>query len=60
MTEKPTKPATKPKSARKPKTTRHEPNHSDISKRAYYIHVEEGEHDALGNWLRAERELTAA
>ena len=58
MTEKPAKPANKPNRSRQPKTRRREPNHSDISTRAYFIHLEEGEHDALGNWLRAERELT--
>ena len=31
--------------------------HSDISKRAYFLHLEEGEHDALGHWLRVEQEL---
>ena len=53
------KPA-KPNSSRKPKTRWREPNHSDISKRAYFLHLEEGEHDALANWLRAECELRTA
>ncbi len=59
MTEKPTKPANKPTSSRKPKARR-KPDQGEISKRAYFIHLEEGESDELGNWLRAERELTAA
>ena len=47
-------------SSRKPQARWREPNHSDISKRAYFLHLEEGERDALGNWLRAERELRTA
>jgi hypothetical protein len=34
------------------------PNQGEISKCAYFIHLEEGRCDELGNWLRAERELT--
>jgi len=61
MTEKPAKPAaSKPTSSRKPKTTRRQHDQGEISKRAYFIHLEEGESDELGNWLRAERELTTA
>ena len=61
MTEKSAKPATnKPTSSRKPKTRPRKPNQGEISKRAYFIHLEEGESDELGNWLRAERELTTA
>ena len=61
MTEKPAKPATKkPTSSRKPKTRPRKPNQGEISERAYFIHLEEGESDELGNWLRAERELTTA
>jgi Protein of unknown function (DUF2934) len=61
MTEKPAKPATnKPTVSRKPKTRPRKPNQREISKRAYFIHLEEGEGDELGNWLRAERELTTA
>ena len=59
MTEKPTKP-TKPTGSRKPTTRRRKPSHDEISERAYFIHLEEGERDQLGNWLRAERELAAA
>jgi hypothetical protein len=32
----------------------------DIATRAYYIHLEEGSSNDMENWLRAERELTAA
>jgi hypothetical protein len=63
MTEKPAKPAkpaTEPTSSRKPKTRPRKPNQREISQRAYFIHLEEGECDELGNWLRAERELTTA
>ena len=60
MTDKPAKPAKKRISAPKPKTKQREPSPSEISERAYFIHVEEGGSDQLGNWLRAERELTAA
>jgi hypothetical protein len=63
MTEKPAKPAkpgTKRRSAPKAKTKRPKPNPHEISERAYFIHIEEGGCDELGNWLRAERELAAA
>jgi len=32
----------------------------DVATRAYYIHLEDGSSNDLENWLRAERELTAA
>jgi hypothetical protein len=63
MTEKPTKStkrATKPSGSRRPTTRRRKPSHEEICERAYFIHLEEGERDQLGNWLRAERELAAA
>jgi Protein of unknown function (DUF2934) len=63
MTERPAKPARKPgqpAGARKPTARRRKPSHEQISERAYFIHLEEGECDQFGNWLRAERELTAA
>jgi hypothetical protein len=65
MTEKVPKPATskrttKPTRSRKPKTAPRKPDQDAISTRAYFIHLEEGGSDQLGNWLRAERELTAA
>jgi hypothetical protein len=46
--------------ARKRATRRRKPSSAAIAERAYYIHLEEGCHDDLVNWLRAERELTAA
>jgi len=65
MTEKTTKPAprrrtrtAKPKTATMPE--RHQPTHAEICERAYFIHLERGETDELGNWLRAEQELAAA
>jgi hypothetical protein len=67
MTQKPAKPAkpankpaNKPASSSKPKTRRRKPGHGEISERAYFIHLDEGDCDEFGNWLRAERELTAA
>ena len=60
MTEKPTKPARKRMITRKPKPRRIEPSHDEISLRAYFLHLEAPESDEMGNWLRAERELTPA
>jgi hypothetical protein len=60
VTEKTAKPVKKRVSTREPKTKRSVPTHHEISERAYFIHVDEGVSDELGNWLRAERELTAA
>jgi hypothetical protein len=60
MSEKPTKPAAKRVSLRKPKTRRRKPTHDEICVRAYFIHLEAPGSDELGNWLRAERELIAA
>ena len=57
----PAKPAaSKPAGSRKPKTRRRKPDQDEISTRAYFIHLEEGGGDQLANWVRAERELTAA
>jgi hypothetical protein len=36
------------------------PSHAEIARRAYFIHLQEGGSDELENWVRAERELTAA
>ena len=36
------------------------PTHDEISVRAYFIYLEAPESDDVGNWLRAERELTPA
>jgi DUF1365 family protein len=58
-TAKTAKPAAK---TTRPRTTRRrrKPSHHEISQRAYFIHLDEGGADELGNWLRAERELMAA
>ncbi len=60
MAEKSTKTATKRATSSKPKSRRRTPTRHKIAERAYYIHLDEGGHDELANWLRAERELTAA
>jgi hypothetical protein len=54
------KPADKPTASRKRMTRRRKPSHDEIAERAYFIHLEEGGRDQLGNWLRAEDELTTA
>ena len=63
MSEKPAPPSPPPASppARvSPRRARRKPDQDEISTRAYFIHLEEGGGDQLANWLRAERELTAA
>jgi hypothetical protein len=60
MTDKTTKSAPKRAPARKPRTRRRKPTHGEISLRAYFLHLEQPRSDELGNWLRAERELTPA
>jgi len=65
MTEKPAKPARRRTRVTKPKAAaaapeRQLPTHDEISERAYFIALEQGGADELGNWLRAERELVAA
>ena len=66
MTEKTTKlvrrrvRAAKPRPKAEAKSERRPPTHAEISERAYFIHLEEGGSDELGNWLRAESELAAA
>jgi hypothetical protein len=69
MTEKLAKPARRRTRVTKPKVAvtapaRHMtiqvPTHAEISERAYFIALEQGGADELGNWLRAERELAAA
>jgi hypothetical protein len=61
MTEKSTKPAAKRATTRKPSTRRpRKPTHHEISLRAYFLHLEQPGSDEIGNWLRAERELTPA
>jgi hypothetical protein len=57
------KPAAAPRkraTTAKPRTRRRKPTHAQISERAYFISLEEGNGDEFGNWLRAERELAAA
>jgi hypothetical protein len=61
MTEKSSKPAPKRVTVRKPRATRRrKPTHREISLRAYFIHLEDPRSSEVGNWLRAERELTLA
>ena len=64
MTEKPAKAARRRIRAIKPKPVAvpegHEPSHAEISERAYFIALEQHGGDELANWLRAERELSAA
>jgi len=59
-TAKPAKRTMKPASARRPSKRGRKPSHEEISTRAYFIHIQEGHTDELGNWLRAERELMRA
>jgi hypothetical protein len=56
---KPAKAAPK-KRASSPRRKHRTPDHAEIAERAYFIYLEEGGHDAVSNWYRAERELTAA
>jgi hypothetical protein len=54
---------TKAKSAPRRRTARTAKATADpaaIAERAYFIHLDEGSHDEFANWLRAERELSAA
>ena len=41
-----------------PEASQPKPTHDEISVRAYFLYLEAPESDELGNWLRAERELT--
>lgn len=66
MTDQPAKPArrrfraTKPKAKAVSASAQREPTHHEISERAYFLALERGSRDELGNWLRAEAELAAA
>lgn len=61
MPEKSVKPARKRAATARTKTTRvRKIEQAEIAKRAYYIYLDEGRTDDVENWLRAERELTAA
>jgi hypothetical protein len=55
----PTKTA-KPTASSARATRRRRPSHDKIAERAYFIHIEQGSGDEVGNWLRAEGELMAA
>jgi len=61
MTEKPSKPTVRRTRTRtrKAKAEPRQPTQAEIAERAYYLHLEEAGADELGNWLRAERELSA-
>jgi hypothetical protein len=59
-TAKPAKPVAKRVRSVKRKPKQQVPSHGEIAERAYFIHLEHGVDDRLANWLRAERELTAA
>lgn len=59
MTEQATKSPRKRTITSRAKRRARKPKHVAIAERAYYIHLEEGGNE-LSNWLRAERELTAA
>lgn len=60
MTEKTRKPAVRRVRSRKPKAEPRTPTHNEIAERAYFIHLKEASADPVGNWLRAEAELSAA
>ena len=49
-----------PTQGSEPKASGPKPTHDEISVRAYFLYLEAPESDELGNWLRAERELTPA
>jgi hypothetical protein len=57
-TEKPTR--KRASSPRKPAKAKRSVEHDEIARRAYFIYLDEGHSDEMGNWLRAERELAAA
>jgi hypothetical protein len=60
MAEKTAKRARKRVSSSSTKTgTNQKVGHAEIARRAYFIYLDKGGNDALDNWLRAERELTA-
>ena len=53
-------PSQDPTQGSEPNASRPELTHEEISVRAYFLYLEVPESDELGNWLRAERELTPA
>lgn len=60
MPEKSSKPTVRRIRSRKPKAEPRMPSHSEIAERAYFLSLEGSDTDASENWLRAERELSAA
>jgi Protein of unknown function (DUF2934) len=61
VSEKPTKSVRRRVSATRAKArTKKSVEHSKIAARASFIYLDEGRGDEFENWLRAERELTAA
>lgn len=61
MAEKSEKPTRKRASSAKKSVKAERPvEQAEIAKRAYFIYLEEGHSDEVGNWLRAERELATA
>ena len=54
----------KPKSTTRKRVLKRAPApvavHDEIAVRAYFLHLQAPESDEVGNWLRAERELTPA
>jgi Protein of unknown function (DUF2934) len=54
------KPVTRRARSTKSKSKRPEPSHAEIAERAYFIYLQDGATDEFENWVRAERELTAA
>jgi hypothetical protein len=54
------KPVSRRVRSTKSKAKRSQPSHAEIAERAYFISLHDGASDQLENWVRAERELTAA
>jgi DUF2934 family protein len=59
-TTEPATPAEQAASSRTSRASTRKPSHDEISERAYFIALEEGDSDPAENWLRAERELASA
>lgn len=54
------KPVTRRTRTAKSKAKRPVPSHAEIAERAYFISLQDGASNEFENWVRAERELTAA
>jgi hypothetical protein len=54
------KPVTRRTRTTKSKAKRPVPSHAEIAERAYFISLQDGASNEFDNWVRAERELTAA